>query len=100
MVIYLLKLAVMLPMVAGMAWGSLWLWRRYQPALMHARAKASAQQYGAGLAVVDSISIGATTRIAVVQFGHKNVLVALARSGVVALAECDAMDIKDAGDGC
>ena len=27
---YILKLLILIPLVAGLAWGSLWLWRRAQ----------------------------------------------------------------------
>ncbi len=78
---YILKLLVMLPMVAGMAWGSLWLWRRYQPGLTGQMRPAE------GLAIVDTIMVGAATRIAVVQFGDARVLIAISRTGIVKLAE-------------
>jgi flagellar protein FliO/FliZ len=78
---YILKLLIMLPLVAGMAWGSLWLWRRYQPGMMGMARPEN------GLAVVETIGLGATARVAVVRFGDAHVLVAISRSGIVKLAE-------------
>ncbi len=78
---YILKLLIMLPMVAGLAWGSLWLWRRYQPGL-------SQGAHGlARLRVVEALPLGATTRLYVVRFGAADVLVAQGRTGIVKLAE-------------
>ena len=84
MLTYIVKLLVMVPLVAGLAWASLWLWRRYQPGL------AGQMRPQGSLAVVDSIMLGAATRIAVVQFGDARVLVALSRTGIVKLAETQA----------
>ncbi len=34
---YFMKLVIMLPLVGGMAYGALWLWRKYQPGLLGAQ---------------------------------------------------------------
>ena len=33
---YFVKLIILLPLVGGMAYGALWLWRKYQPAMLGA----------------------------------------------------------------
>ncbi len=86
MLSYIMKLLIMLPVVAGMAWGSLWLWRRYQPGLT------GAMRPQGSLTIVESIMVGAATRIAVVQFGDARVLIALSRNGIVKLAQTEADD--------
>ena len=30
---YIIKLLILIPLVGGLAWGSLWLWRRAQPGM-------------------------------------------------------------------
>ncbi len=34
---YFVKLIILLPLVGGMAFGALWLWRKYQPGLIGAQ---------------------------------------------------------------
>lgn len=78
---YFLRLFILLPVVAGLAWGSLWLWRRVQMGLpIKAAARRAAQ-------IVDVLPIGPGTKLAVVDFGGKQLLVAVARNGVSLLAE-------------
>ena len=36
MVWYFVKLLILLPLVGGMAFGALWLWRKYQPGMIGA----------------------------------------------------------------
>ncbi len=34
MVWYFVKLLILLPLLGGMAFGSLWVWRKYQPGMI------------------------------------------------------------------
>lgn len=78
---YFLRLFVLLPVVAGLAWGSLWLWRRVQMGLPIKAASRRAAH------VVDVLPMGPGTKLAVVDFGGKQLLVAVTRSAVSLLAE-------------
>lgn len=83
MTAYILKLVLMVPLVAGMAYGALWLWRKAQPGMaVGARDRA--------VKVVDGIPLGATGRLAVVEFGDKHLLLAVSRGTVQLLAESTA----------
>ena len=77
---YLLKLVILIPLVGGLAYGSLWLWRRVQPGMaMGQREKA--------VKLVDAVPLGATGRLAVVDFADKRLLLAVSRNGIQLLSE-------------
>ena len=80
---YILKLVILIPLVAGLAYGSLWLWRRVQPGMATGpREKA--------VRIVDAVPLGATGRLAVVEFGDKRLLLAVSRTGIQLLSEAAA----------
>jgi flagellar protein FliO/FliZ len=76
---YFLQLILMLLLVIGLAIGSLWLWRKVQPGIGGNRERA--------IRVVDALPIGATGRLAVVEFADKRLLIAISRGKVELLAE-------------
>lgn len=77
---YILKLVILIPLVAGLAYGSIWLWRRVQPGMaMGQREKL--------VKLVDAVPLGATGRLAVVEFGDKKLLLAVSRNGIQLLSE-------------
>lgn len=80
MTAYILKLVILVPLVAGLAFGALWLWRKVQPGMAFGnRARA--------VKLVDALPLGATGRLAVVEFGGKHLLVAVSRAGIQLVAE-------------
>jgi flagellar protein FliO/FliZ len=83
MTAYILKLVVMLPVVAGLAYASLWAWRRVQPGL-------GAMQRQRSVTVVDAMSLGTTGKVAVLAFGGQHLLVGVSRSGMTLLAQTPA----------
>ena len=77
---YILKLVILIPLVAGLAYGSIWLWRRIQPGMaMGQREKL--------VKLVDAVPLGATGRLAVVEFGDKHLLLAVSRGSIQLLSE-------------
>jgi flagellar protein FliO/FliZ len=80
MLTYILKLIFLVPLVGGMAFLALYLWRKVQPG-MAAGAKDRAVK------VVDAIPLGTTGRLAVVEFGGKHLLLAVSRGTVQLLSE-------------
>lgn len=86
---YILRLLILVPLVCGMAFGALWLWRRAQPGMaLGARERR--------LKVVEALPMSATSRLAVVEFAGRQLLVAVSRNGVQLL--CDAPDDTAARD--
>ncbi len=80
---YFLQLFLMLALVLGLAVGSLLLWRKLQPGLgLGGRNRV--------IKVVDALQIGATSKLAVVDFADRRLLVAVSRGRVELLAETEA----------
>lgn len=60
MTAYLLKLVVLIPLVAGLAYGALYLWRKLQPGMAMGQRERLVK-------LVDAVPLGATNRLAVVE---------------------------------
>jgi flagellar protein FliO/FliZ len=86
---YILKLLIVIPIVGGLAYGSLWLWRRVQPGMAFTQRERMVK-------LVDAIPLGATGKLAVVDFGGKRLLLAVSRTGVTLVSETEAVDTPDA----
>jgi flagellar protein FliO/FliZ len=78
---YILKLVILIPLVAGLAWGSLWLWRRAQQGIGGAGRRERL------VTLLDATPLGATARLAVVEFEGKRLLLAVSRTGVQLINE-------------
>ena len=87
---YILKLVILIPLVGGLAYGSLWLWRRVQPGMAFNQRERMVK-------LVDAIPLGATGKLAVVDFAGKRLLLAVSRTGVTLISETAAIeDMQDA----
>ncbi|RYG55853.1 flagellar biogenesis protein FliO, partial [bacterium] len=80
---YLLRLLLLVPLVGGLAFGSLWLWRKLQPGIAIGNRQRA-------LKIVDAIPMGATGRLAVVEFANRHILIAVSRGRIEKLAEAPA----------
>ncbi|MET0239013.1 MAG: flagellar biosynthetic protein FliO [Sphingobium sp.] len=79
---YFVKLLILLPLVGGMAFGALWLWRKYQPGLMQAQGNRAVK-------VVDAVPLGNFGKLAVVEFQGKTLLLSVTRGRIERIAESD-----------
>ncbi|HEX7873708.1 MAG TPA: flagellar biosynthetic protein FliO [Sphingobium sp.] len=79
---YFVKLLILLPLVGGMAFGALWLWRKYQPGLMQAQGNRAVR-------VVDAVPLGNFGKLAVVEFQGKTLLLSVTRGRIERIAESD-----------
>jgi flagellar protein FliO/FliZ len=80
---YFLRLLILVPLIGGLAWGSLWLWKKAQSGLrLHDAVNRPAT-------IVDVLTLGPTGKLAVVKFGGKTLLVATSRQGVSLIAADD-----------
>lgn len=77
---YILKLIVMVPLVAGMAYGALYLWRKVQPGMALGQRERHVK-------MVDAIPLGPTAKLAVVEFGGNRLLLAVGRGSIALLSE-------------
>jgi flagellar protein FliO/FliZ len=78
---YILRLLILIPFVGALAWASLWLWRRTQlgmPSTGGAQRPAK---------MIDVITLGTSGKLAVVEFGGRELLIAVSRSQISLLAE-------------
>ncbi len=83
-VAYIVKLLILIPVVAGLAWGSLWLWRRAQQGIGAAGRRERL------VTLLDATPLGATAKLAVVEFEGKRLLLAVSRTGVQLINEAGA----------
>lgn len=80
---YLLRLLLLVPLVGGLAYCSLWLWRKLQPGMAIGNRERA-------LKVVDAIPMGATGRLAVVEFANRHILISVSRGRIEKIAEAPA----------
>ena len=80
MMAYILKLVLLVPLVGGMAYGALWLWRKAQPGMALGNRERM-------IKVVDAVPFGTGGRLAVVDFADKRLLLAVSRGGVQLISE-------------
>lgn len=82
MTFYILKLVIMLPLMAGMIYGALWLYRKYQPGL-------SSMGEHRDLRLVDTLTMGTSSKLAVVEFSGQKILISVSRGRIEALARSE-----------
>ena len=80
---YLLKLAVVLPLIAGIAWASLKLARRMEQRFSPNGGTKSVK-------IIETQWLGPGQRIAVLEFRGREILVSATKQGLVRLAEVPA----------
>ncbi len=80
---YLLKLAVVLPLIAGLAWASLKFARRMEQ-------RFSPTGGARAVKIIETQWLGPGQRIAVLEFRGREILVSASRHGLVRLAEVPA----------
>lgn len=88
--IYILKMLLLLPLLAGMIWGSLWLTRKVQSTIA-----AGAKRETRAARLVETTMIGPGMRLAVIEFRGREILVGATRQGLVRLAESAAIDANE-----
>ncbi|WP_417593947.1 FliO/MopB family protein [Parasphingorhabdus sp.] len=75
MTYYIIKLFIMVPLIGLLIFGSLWLYRKYQPQMMM-------RQNSNLLNVVETLPMGVQSKLAVVDFGGRQILLAVTRTGI------------------
>ncbi|GAB5480908.1 flagellar biosynthetic protein FliO [Sphingorhabdus sp. EL138] len=83
MTFYILKLAIMLPLIGLLIYGTLWLYRKYQPQTMM-------RQKSTSLNIVEVMPIGVNNKLAVVDFEGRKILLSVTRNGVAKVDEKNA----------
>ncbi len=85
---YILRLALLLPLLGGLIWGSLWLTRYLQTRMVRPLGGGGAG--GRHLELIETSLIGPGMKLAVVRFHDREILLAASRQGLVRLAEAPA----------
>lgn len=89
MLIYILKLLIVLPLIAGLAWGTLKLAQKMQARL------GAAPGTGKAVRIVETTMLSPTLKLVVIEFHGREILVSASRSGLARLAEAPA---REAGE--
>ncbi len=79
MTAYIIKLLVLLPVMGGLIFAALWLYRKYQPALMTA-------QKDRRVKILETLPMGGFTKLAVIEFEGQTLLISVNRNRVDRLA--------------
>jgi flagellar protein FliO/FliZ len=77
---YILRLFILLPLVGGLAYASLWLWRRTQLGLPQRSSTRAVR-------ILDVLPLGQNGKMAVIVFGGRELLVAVSRNQITLIAE-------------
>jgi flagellar protein FliO/FliZ len=89
MLIYILKLLILLPLIAGLAWGTLKLAQKMQTRL------GAAQGTGKAVRIVETTMLSPTLKLVVIEFHGREILVSASRSGLARLAEAPARELRE-----
>ncbi|MFM5948769.1 MAG: flagellar biosynthetic protein FliO [Novosphingobium sp.] len=88
MLFYILKLIVLLPLIAGLAWGSLKLAQKMQ-------ARIGGAQHGSkAVRIIETTMLSPTLKLAVIEFHGREILVSASRQGLTRLAEAPAREVQ------
>lgn len=82
MTAYIIKLLVLLPIMGGLIFAALWLYRKYQPALMGAQKERS-------IKMLETLPVGNFGKLALIEFEGQKILLSVTRSRVERIAEKD-----------
>lgn len=93
---YLLRLALLLPVLAGLIWGSLWLTRWLQTRL--GQMPVAGAGTGRQLQLVETSLIAPGMKLAVVRFHDREILVGCTRQGMVRLGEAGLREARATPD--
>lgn len=85
MLFYLLKLAIMLPLIGLLGWGALKLARKMQDRIGAGPASKSVR-------IVETTMLSPTLKLAVLEFHGREILVSASRQGLTRLAEAPARE--------
>jgi flagellar protein FliO/FliZ len=84
---YFVKLIVLLPLVGGMAFAALWLWRKYQPGMI------GGGQTNRSLKILEAMPMGTFGKLTVVEFEGQKLLLSVTRAKIEKIAETPRLDL-------
>ena len=87
---YILKLIILLPLIAAIAWGCLKLAKKMQE-------KAGIGAGSKSIRIVETTMLSPTLKLAVIEFHGREILVSASRGGLTRLAEAPARPRSEGG---
>jgi flagellar protein FliO/FliZ len=84
---YILKLVIMLPLMVAMIVGALWLYRKYQPGMVPGVRQRD-------LRLVETLSMGPSGKLAVVEFGGQRILLSATRGKIEQITARDMTELE------
>ena len=87
MIWYVVKLLVLLPLIAGLAWGTLKLAHKMQAKM------GTAPGTTRSIRVIETTMLSPTLKLAVIEFHGREILVSTSRAGLTRLAEAPAREV-------
>lgn len=90
MIWYVIKLAILLPLIGAAAWGTLKLAQKLQSRL------GSASGAPRSVRVIETVMLSPTQKLAVIEFRGREILVSATRQGLTRLAEAPSRSNGDA----
>ena len=87
MTYYILKLVIMLPLMVAMIVGALWLYRKYQPGMVPGVRQRD-------LRLVETLSMGTSGKLAVVEFGGQRILLSATRGKIEQITARDMTELE------
>jgi len=76
---YIVKLLIIIPLMSGLIYGALWLYRRYQPGLALTNPDKR-------LKLVETLPLGTAGKLAVIEFSGENILISVTRGQIHRIA--------------
>ena len=89
MIWYVIKLIVVLPLIAALAWGSLKLAQKLQGKLGVTPAGVKSVR------IIETTMLSPTLKLVVVEFHGREILVSASRQGLTRLAEAPAREVEE-----
>jgi len=84
---YIVKLLIMVPLIAVLAWGCLRLARKLQERTLGPQAEKSVR-------IAETTMLSPTLKLAVLEFHGREILVSVSRQGLTRLAEAPAREVE------
>ncbi|MEW4467105.1 flagellar biosynthetic protein FliO [Parasphingorhabdus sp. JC815] len=82
MAVYILKLLILLPVMCGLIFAALWLYRKYQPALIEGQKQR-------GIKMLETLPLGNFAKLVIIEFGGRKILLSVTRGRVERIAAND-----------
>lgn len=81
---YILRLIALVPIVGGLAWGSLWMFKKLQLGMP---AQSGGNSNSRSLRIVEVLPLGIGSKLAIVEFQGRELLISVSKTDVRLMAD-------------